>query len=605
MNEDINTIYYPFDDLGAIYTKRETKFSIWAFEAKEVELKIKTNDGFKYFPMERDDYGTYHVTVKGNLLNVSYHYLVRHQNDVIHEINDPYAKGVSLNSEYSAVVDYKSLNKKNKHYHKKTRCPIVYEVGIRDFTESKHTNIVNKGKYLGFIEKGRKTRGGNDAGLSYLLSLGVTHVQLNPIIDFANVDDKSIKTYNWGYDPTSLFSLEGSYSLHPEDPSSRLKEFKQLVDVLHKHNIKVILDVVYNHIFKYEDSVFEHAVPGYYFRKKANGEIANGSGCGNEFASEKRMVSKLIFDSAKYFIDIFDIDGFRFDLMGLIDVDTINAISDYAHSVKPDALIYGEGWNMGEALNYEARSCLDNYSKLHNVGFFNDHFRDNMNGNVFDINNLGYINGNVNNSDYIKYALLSSRFSYLNTINYIECHDNMTIFDRISSHFVDDSNSEILRRINFANAITLLSKGVAFIHMGQEIGMSKSGQHNTYNMNRINNFDYELLDKRMDMVTYFQDVAWFRDFIDLEHKNIHYSDFKVIDNKVLMLYFDHNNRLMKNIKRMIVILNPSNTNVNYNLGSYYCSVLSTGGLNGTKRELKQQNIIIPAASLLMFGAKDE
>ena len=242
--------------------------------------------------MKRDG-SVFRLSVPGDLLNYKYHYIVTN-NGLTFEVNDPYAKGTSLNSEYSVVIDYDLLlNKKKVALQTKIDNyvdAVIYETHIRDINEGNFNDVVNKGKYLGFVETGRKSKGGHPAGLDYIKYLGMTHVQIQPILDFDSVDDKNTKNwYNWGYDPISFFALEGSYSIKPEDAMSRLYEFREMVDELHKNDIRLIVDVVYNHIYKYEDNALEKLVPHYYFRKRRNTLLSNASGCGNDVASERKM----------------------------------------------------------------------------------------------------------------------------------------------------------------------------------------------------------------------------------------------------------------------------------------------------------------------------
>ena len=401
--------YYDGDDLGAIYSKEETSFAIWAPTAYKVFLKIEENNEFHLYEMKRTDKGVYRLKLSGDHLNQRYHYLLS-ISGVTNETNDPYGKGVTFNSEYSAVVDIKELDKiqhvKPKYEVHHNSDAIIYEASIRDISEDKNTNIINKGKYLGLCEGNRKTKGGNPAGLDYLKYLGITHLQILPVIDFYGNDDKDIsKGYNWGYNPISFFALEGSYSINPEDPFSRLKEFKTMVETLHKNNIRVVMDVVYNHVYEYMYTYFEKSVPNYFFRRRNDGRIAIASGCGDDFATERKMAGKMVIDSLKYFVKVFDIDGFRFDLMGLMDIETINKGFEECKKIKKDVIFYGEGWNMGIELPFEKKACSENASKMPGVGFFNDSFREIMKGGNFKDNLYvkGFIGGRNDNYNEVIY----------------------------------------------------------------------------------------------------------------------------------------------------------------------------------------------------------
>lgn len=607
--------YYDGDDLGAIYTKKCTKFAVWAPLASDVTLKIENKNSFDFIKMDRTENGVYRVTINGNLLNAKYHYLVTNSG-VTRESNDPYGKGVSCNSEYSAVVDFESLLK-NQRFEPTVKIDnyvdaIIYETNVRDFTEDKSTDIVHKGKYLGFVEEGRKTKCGHPAGIDYLKYLGITHIQLNPICDFDNVIDNDVsKKYNWGYDPLSYFSIEGCYSSNPENPSSRLNEFSTLVEKLHKNNIRTIVDVVYNHVFEYATSYYEKIVPNYYFRRRKTGQIARASGCGNDVASERLMVRKLIKDSAKFLVKYYNIDGLRFDLMGLIDVDTINELVAECKSIKNDLIFYGEGWNMGIELPFEKKACSENHSLLPGVGFFNDTYRDVIKGPTSRdrINQKGFINGNLDYSDPMIYALNGSikdccykaRFNDANqSINYAECHDNNTLFDKLLESNAEESKETLLRRVSLANDIISISIGIPFYHMGQEIGLSKDGLDNTYNITKVNNMSWELVDERWEMVQHFKEsisirkMLYFTKFHTLKEieENINIERW---NNGVLCIEVK-NKKNSHNFKELVILINPLNQDFCFEFDNEYSLIQS---INANSK-ITVKNGIIPNISLSIY-----
>ena len=481
---------------GASYSKEETSFSLWSPLSDKVFLKLEKNENnFVLLPMKRKEKGVYKLTVKGDLFNKKYNYVI-YQNTITKEIRDPYGVGTSLNSKYSAVIDLSALDvvpfHKPKNKITKLNDAVIYELDIRDFTEADKDNSA-PGTYLGLLEK-----------IDYLKELGVTHVQILPVHDFYGVDDIERDHYNWGYNPTSYFALEGSYSNYPEDPLARLLEFKKMVSELHKNDIRVVMDVVYNHIYEYQNSDFHRNVPNYYFRRLGK-KISEGSGCGNDIASERTMVRKHILDSIKYFTKTFDIDGYRFDLLGLIDLDTSKEIIKAVKEIKPDAILYGEGWDMLTGIPKEYKTCTDNAHQIPEMGFFNDRFRDAVKGSTFNRYEKGLILGNSIDhgliDDVLCGSILCNRYASTNqSINYVECHDNQTLFDKLS--YFSDNEELNLQRVNFANAITILSLGVPFIHMGQEIGLSKCLLDNTYNVPKVNNMDWSLVETRSEMVRY-------------------------------------------------------------------------------------------------------
>lgn len=511
---------YDGDDLGVTYSKEQSTFAVWAPLSPSVQLKISNDKGgFDIYDMTRGDKGVYRIALKGDFKNHLYNYLVENSG-VVRETNDIYAKGSSLNSEYSAIVDLEEIKSKHKavafeNAKIKPVQSIIYEVHVRDFTEGKGTDVEEKGKYLGFVEENRKTKKGHPAGLDYLSLLGITHVQLQPIHDVNNVPEDNPKLrYNWGYDPCSYFALEGAYSSHPEIPSARIEEFHTLVNKLHEKNIGVIIDVVYNHCYEWLYTSFEKTVPGYYFRKRKDGILSSCSGCGNDMASERPMVRKLIVDSCRYLFEQFDIDGLRFDLMGLLDITTMNEVEKAVRAIKPNAFLYGEGWNMGMQIPESERASADNADKLPGFGFFNDMYRDIIKGPTFPdrITQKGFANGDLDYYFGLEYIMngsvldLSYRHRFLDanqSINYAECHDNNTLFDKFSKSNPDEDDETLYTRVRFTNAIILCSFGVPFFHMGQEIGQSKLGLDNTYNLLKINNMNWELVDQNFEMVEHF------------------------------------------------------------------------------------------------------
>ena len=610
---------YDGDDLGSIYQKDATSFVLWAPLAEAAFVRLISPDNQeKVLAMERTTNGVYRQKVPGDLLNYKYHYIVNN-NGVISEVNDPYAKGTSLNSEYSVVIDHDTLLKMPKVPLKTSYenyvDTLIYETHIRDINEGNNNDVKNKGKYLGFVEEGRKSNGGHPAGLDYLKYLGVTHVQIQPILDFDSVDDiDTRKWYNWGYDPISFFALEGSYSIKPEDAMSRLLEFKEMVDGLHKNDIRLVVDVVYNHIYEYENSNLEKIVPHYFFRKRRNGLLSNASGCGNDFASERKMARKMIIDSVKYLFSHFDIDGLRFDLMGLLDIETVKQAYKAAKAIKKDIMFYGEGWNMGEELPAYMRANKDNYQELKEFGFFNDAYRDIVKGpsSSYALHEKGYICGNVSYAHGLDYAFhagvlkltYSPMFDNANqSINYLECHDNNTLFDKLLVSNAKEEEKVMLDRVTLVNSILLLSFGVPFVHMGQEIGQSKDGLDNTYKTLGVNNLDYRLVDERFDMVNRFRLMNILRrklgylklfkaedmqDFFEISHW----------DNGIYVLVAKNKN-VFANEKEFVIMFNPTDKPVSFELDDYYTVI---EGVND-ERMINIKNGFLPGCNMLMLFKK--
>ena len=606
---------YNGDDLGSIYSKEQTTFTVWAPLAESLYLKLIDLQGKESLLAMNRDNSVYRLSVAGDLLNYKYHYIVTN-NGLTYEVNDPYAKGTSLNSEYSVVIDY-DLLLKHKRVAPKTKIEnyvdaVIYETHIRDINEGNFNDVVNKGKYLGFVETGRKTKGGHPAGLDYIKYLGMTHIQIQPILDFNSEDDKNTKNwYNWGYDPISFFALEGSYSLKPEDAMTRLNEFREMVDTLHKNDLRLIVDVVYNHIYKYEDNALEKLVPHYYFRKRKNTLLSNASGCGNDVASERKMARKLIVDSVKYLFSHFDIDGLRFDLMGLIDIKTIDEAYEAAKAIKNDIMFYGEGWEMGEELPAEVKASKSNAAKQLNYAFFNDAYRDIIKGpsSPFNLHEKGFICGNTDYKFGVDFAFhacvlnLSYQPIFVNanqSLNYLECHDNNTLFDKLLVSNANEEEKTLLDRVALGNAILLLSFGIPLIHMGQEIGLSKDGLDNTYKTLGANNLDYRLVDERFDMVNRFRLLNILARKLGYTHlfKKEDIENFFTIshwDNGVYALTAKEKN-VICNEKEFVILFNPTDKAVNFELDDYY--TVFEGECRGQK--IRTKNCFLPGCNLIML-----
>ena len=611
--------FYEKEDLGSNYTREATEFVLWAPLASEVKIKLISPDNKTIIQeMLREDKGIYRLKINKDLLNYKYRYIINNSG-VVTEAKDLYGKEVSLNSEYSVVIDTESLlkikNVKPQTEIKNYVDAVIYETHIRDLNEGNYNNTVNKGKYAGFAETDRKTVGGHPAGLDYIKYLGFTHVQIQPVLDFDSIDDvKTNNWYNWGYDTLSFFALEGSYALHPEVPASRIIEFKEMVNKYHENDLRIIMDVVYNHIYEYENSDFEKTVPHYYFRRRRNHYLSNASGCGNDFASERKMASKIIVDSVKYLFKYFDIDGLRFDLMGLLDIATVKACYKEARKIKADAILYGEGWDMGEELPREEKASKNNAALLKEFGFFNDAYRDIVKGpsSSFNLHEKGYICGNTDYVYGLDYAFHASvlplsykpMFNTANqSINYLECHDNSTLFDKLLVSNAFEEEKVLLDRVDLANHILLLSFGVPLVHAGQEIGQSKDGLDNTYKTIGVNNLNYRLIDERFDMVNRFRlfnilrkKLAYTHLFKPEEIKNV--FEISHWDNGVYLLTAKNKN-IIDNEKEFVILINPKAEKISVELDNYYTEY------NGVddNRATTVKNSLLPGCSLKMLFLK--
>lgn len=576
-NEKICSLYRCDDEMGAIYTPEFTTFRLFSPLASNAYVVYEKDDNELIVSMKKnEDTGVFETIIFDDLKKCTYNFLVKINGELI-SANDPYAKALTAQSFKGVIVDFEdvkvnlyndSLNPLNG-----ITDAIIYELSVRDMTSMKDSSFQNKGKFLGLTESNCFSKKGNPIGIDYIRNLGATHVQLLPIFDFCTVcDENSKESYNWGYDPLYYNVPEGSYSTNTNDPYSRIIELKQMISSFHKNGIRVVMDVVFNHVFNLESSCFEKLCPSYYFRFKNDGTPSNGSFCGNEFNSSHPMARKFIIDSCLYWVKEFGIDGFRFDLMGLLDIETINLVYQECKKINPSFIVYGEGWDMPSVLNGDKKAKMDNASMMKNIGFFNDRFRDIVKGKSgdYDLYIKGYLLGDSNYRDGFKHCYLGSCLPFAfpplfdnpsQSINFIECHDNATIYDKLKVSNYSESEKDLLKRINLLNSAVILSFGVPLLHAGQEIGLSKKGVYNSYNSpDEINQFDYDVMDNRMNMVKYLQDIISIRKKYSCFRNN----DKNYIQNSVKTTNLDNGGLLIEyndvkelNDGKIFIIFNPS------------------------------------------------
>jgi pullulanase len=525
--EKFDSLFFNDCLLGALYTPEYTVFRVWSPVAVEmvIQYKVFGESSFSEALMERKERGVWHFTLIGDQHLTEYIYRAKVNHEWV-EATDPYARSVTINGEKSVVIDLQKTDpdhwarsEKRMNLRSKTDS-IIYELHIRDFTIHPESGVKHKGKYLGITERNTKTSKGNPTGLDYLTSLGITHVQLMPVADFGSVDETKPDTeYNWGYDPVHFFAPEGSYATKPNDSVCRIKELKTLIRTLQNSGLSVILDVVFNHVYKLDESAFEKLVPGYYFRYDDGGNPVNGTGVGNDTASERKMVRKFIVDALLYWLNEYKVDGFRFDLMGIHDVETMNVAAEKLKSLNPGIFLLGEGWDLDTNLDPKRKATLSSAKILPDYSFFNDAFRDSVKGSIFTGGPAGFINGNQEHSvmDQILhsikgYAGKNHRFlTAKQSINYTECHDNHTLFDLLKIRHPHENEMLRKKRQQLAMAFTLFSRGVPFIHSGQEFYRTKHGVENSYNMpDRINALNWQDCERYQNDVKYFQELIKIR-----------------------------------------------------------------------------------------------
>ncbi|PFK46007.1 type I pullulanase [Bacillus cereus] len=515
--------YYDGSDLGACYEKEKTTFKMWAPTARLAKVRIYKNDKeYTDHEMKRGENGVWSSVLQGDFEKAQYTFLVC-INLIWNEAVDPYVKSVSVNGKYGIVVDSAKTYIRRQNMLPKLDSvtdAILYEVHIRDATIHPNSGVAKRGTYAGLTEENTKGKLGTETSFSYIKELGITHVEILPLHHFAGVDEmKPLEMYNWGYNPLYYNVPTGVYASNPTDPYNRIKECKQCIEKFHEHGIRVILDVVYNHVYERETSSFEKLVPGYYFRHDENGMPSNGTGVGNDIASERKMMRKFIIDSVLYWLTEYNVDGFRFDLMGVLDVETMNELEKEVRKIKHDALLLGEGWDLQTPLSVDKKATLHNAHKMPRIAQFNDQFRDAIKGNTFDVSRRGFAFGERIDLKHLQYVLAGSLVNEkgeglflepIQSINYVECHDNMTMWDKLVR-----SNQEAeevqKRRHRLATAMTLLSQGIPFLHAGQEFYRSKKGNENSYNApDEINQLDWDQKEKEMETSAYIQGLIAIR-----------------------------------------------------------------------------------------------
>ncbi len=528
---------YSGDDLGAIWTSEKTAFRVWAPTALSVKVNLYasgtegTDDLLEQLEMTADVNGTWVAEKEGDLNGTYYTYSVE-VGGVVNEACDPYARTTGVNGKRAMVIDLASTNPEgwdtdaDPNAGKTYNDAIIYELHVRDLSSDESAGISNIGKFLGLIETGTKTASGIATGLDHIKELGITHLHLLPVYDYGSVDETKLDTaqFNWGYDPVNYNVPEGSYSTDPYNGEVRVKEMKQMVKTLHDNGISVVMDVVYNHVYNAGEFCFNNIVPMYFTRVSDTGRFSNGSGCGNDTASERSMVKKYIVDSVKYWADEYHIDGFRFDLVGLLDTETINEIVTEVHKNHPDVIFYGEGWEMSTELTKEGYKMATQQNSENTPGFayFSDTMRDMLKGNVFNNTEAGYVSGATNKEATLELCFMGDApvwcVSPAQAVNYASCHDNMTLMDRITNSTPNHTVEERIKMNNLAAAIYMTAEGIPFMQAGEEMLRTKVKEDGSFDENsysssdEINSLKWYDLDKEeyMDVFNYYKGLIAFR-----------------------------------------------------------------------------------------------
>ena len=481
---------YHGTDLGAGWTKEQTFFRLWAPTAESVVIHLYAGgtagkeDLLARENMTPDVCGTWTANIRGNLHGVYYTYLVTVNGNEA-EACDPYARATGVNGHRAMIIDPASTNPEgweedsDPHAGQNITDAAIYELHIRDLSMDEHSGITHKGKFLGLAETGTVNSKGISTGLDHIKQLGMTHVHLLPVCDFGFTDEALAEPqYNWGYDPVNFNVPEGSYATDPYHGEIRMAEMKQLVKTLHDNGLSVIMDVVYNHVYHDRPFCFNQIVPAYFSRVNADGVWSSGSICGNDTASERSMVRKYIVDSVNYWADEYHIDGFRFDLVGLIDVQTINEIVTTVHEKHPNVIFYGEGWDMPTELTKSGieLAIQPNSHKMPGFAFFSDTLRDLMRGRIQEHTARGFVAGAETARADLDASFMGMpdwAAQPCQCINYVSCHDNHTLFDRIAMTAPEASREDRIRMNNLAAAFSILSQGTPFFQAGEEMLRTK------------------------------------------------------------------------------------------------------------------------------------
>lgn len=526
-------------DLGVFWSPEKTVIKIWAPTAQKVELRLYKDgvngEAYHKTNLQKMENAIWSTVLSGDYEGKFYTFRVN-DGEWLEEVPGIYARCVGVNGLRGMVYNPNKTNPEgwvldNGPRYNSFTDAVIYETHIRDFSIAENSGIYNKGGYLGFTETDTKSPEGLKTGLDHLKELGITHVHLLPVNDFVTVDEeKPLEKYNWGYDPQHFNALEGSYASNPYDGSVRILEFKKLVKALHDNGIGVILDVVFNHTYYAKESVFNQIVPGYFYRQKPDGTFSNASGCGNEIASEREMVRKYILDSLKYWVEEFHVDGFRFDLMGIIDTQTMQQVRTELSKIDPGLFLYGEGWAADQSpMPEEQRAVKQSTPQMPGIASFNDDFRDALKGNHGDKKSKGFVSGLVLREEAIKFGITGAvnhpqvNYEYIDSvpfawsaepdqcINYVSCHDNYTLWDKLKLSLPKADDEELRKRVKLAGALVLTSQGVPLLHAGVDFCRSKGGNGNSYkSLDAVNQLDWERKNKYIDVFEYFKKLIQLR-----------------------------------------------------------------------------------------------
>ena len=532
---------YNGSDLELSVDASGTHFTLWSPKAEAAEVLIYDTDRntapVATLSMKRGENGTWRASVPEKLYGKFYTFRVTVDGRRLAETPGVWAKAVGTNGERAAIVDFASTDPAGWSEDKGPELKnitdaVLYEMHHRDFSVHPSSGIVHKGKFLALTEPQTRSSLGDATGIDHLKELGVTHVHILPSYDYNSVDESNLPSnqYNWGYDPFNYNAPEGSYSTDPADPAVRVREMKEMVKALHDAGIGVVMDVVYNHTANNDDSNFSLTAPGYYYRHRPDGSYSDASGCGNETASDRQQMRDYIVNSVKYWAKEYHIDGFRFDLMAIHDIETMNEVAAELKKINPSIFVYGEGWTAGDSpLPAEQRALKENVDKMTGIAVFSDDIRDAVKGHYSDAKDRGFATGKPGNEETVKIGIVAStahpqvdyskgnnsKFAYAGApteiINYVSCHDDLTLTDKLAASMPGSSEADRQRAACLAQTIVFTSQGTPFMFAGEEVFRDKKGVHNSYKSpDSVNAIDWTLKNKNADQFNYYRELIKLR-----------------------------------------------------------------------------------------------
>ena len=642
--KNINTSFenygeYPVtrESLWPDYKVNRTILKLWSPTAENVRVNLYSigngsNKKSSQF-LEKTENGVWAILLSGDLAGTYYTFETMMEGLWQAETPGIYAQAVGVNGNRAMVVDLEATNPDGWNEDQRVTLnkpneAVIYELHIRDMTSHASSGSTSPGKYLGLVERGTKNKD-VATGIDHMKELGITHVHLLPTYDHYSIDESKLDSaqFNWGYDPQNYNVPEGSFSSDPFNAAVRIAEFKQMVQEFHKNDIGVILDVVYNHTGKTKEANFNREVPGYYYRQNEDGSWSDASGCGNETASDRTIMQQFMIASVLYWAKEYHLDGFRFDLMAIHDMETMNEIAEAVNQVDSSIFIYGEGWTAGASpLADDKKALKRNTFKMPNISAFSDDLRDGLKGSVFEDKSTGYVSGAANMEESIKFGIVGaidhpqidynavnySESAWTNepwqAVSYVSCHDNHTLFDKLIISRPDASAQQIKDMHKLANAIVLTSQGIPFLHAGVEMMRTKDGEHNSYNKpDDINSIDWNWKLAHQEVFNYYRSLielrkkhpAFFMPTAHMVRENLKFGSSK----KGVVSFELTNVNDRDTWSKILVVYNANTSAIDFNLSERWWLAVLGDQMNDQGMEQINHKILIPSISMMIAFQK--